>query len=98
MGILCWWIENRMIYAGYKYYLHFATGVLMKTYYYLGWFRNFFPENLRKVLKEDIIDRKSIVMISSNPSLYEDNGATERSCLDQAGIKFYEYHLINYRV
>ncbi|MDP4550098.1 Type 1 glutamine amidotransferase-like domain-containing protein [Alkalihalobacillus macyae] len=70
----------------------------MKTHYYLGWFRNFFPENLRKVLKEDIIDRKSIVMISSNPSLYEDNGATERSWLDQASIKFDEYHLINYRV
>ncbi|MGR9049608.1 Type 1 glutamine amidotransferase-like domain-containing protein [Halobacillus faecis] len=70
----------------------------MKTHYYLGWFRNFFPENLRNVLKEDIIDRKSMVMISSNPSLYDDNGATERSWLDQAGIKFDEYHLINYQV
>ena len=70
----------------------------MKTHYYLGWFDNFFPENLGKVLKEDITDRKSIVMISSNPSLYEDDGATERSWLDQAGIIFDEYHLINYRV
>ncbi|MYL70583.1 cyanophycinase [Halobacillus litoralis] len=70
----------------------------MKIHYYLGWFSNFFPENLRKVLKEDIIDRKSIVMISSNPSLYEDDGATERSWLDHAGIMFDEYHLINHRV
>ncbi|WP_079478982.1 Type 1 glutamine amidotransferase-like domain-containing protein [Halobacillus salinus] len=70
----------------------------MKTHYYLGWFENFFPKNLRKILEEDITDRKSIVMISSNPSLEEDNGATERSWLDQAGIKFDEYHLINYRV
>ena len=37
-------------------------------------------------------------MISSNPSIYEDDGATERWWLDQAGIMFDEYHLINYRV
>ncbi|WP_188455758.1 Type 1 glutamine amidotransferase-like domain-containing protein [Virgibacillus oceani] len=70
----------------------------MKTHYYLGWFSNFFPEKLGKVLQEDITDRKSLTMISSNPSLYEGDGATERSWLDQAGIIFDEYHLINYRV
>lgn len=75
-----------------------ATGVLMKTHYYLGWFSSFFPEKLGKVLQEDITDRKSLAMISSNPSIYEDDGATERSWLDQAGIVFDEYHLINYRV
>lgn len=37
-------------------------------------------------------------MISSNPSIYEDDGSTERSWLEQAGIMFDEYHLINYRV
>lgn len=37
-------------------------------------------------------------MISSNPFFYEDDGATEHSWLDQAGIMFDEYHLINYRV
>lgn len=74
------------------------TGVLMKTHYYLGWFNAFFPENLGRVLQEDIIDRKSIAMISSNPFNYEDDGSTERSWLDQAGIMFDEYHLINYRV
>ncbi|MFJ7936326.1 Type 1 glutamine amidotransferase-like domain-containing protein [Sporosarcina sp. NPDC096371] len=70
----------------------------MKTHYYLGWFSNFFPESLGKVLQEDITDRKSLAMISSNPSINEDDGAFERSWLDQAGIMFDEYHLINYRV
>ncbi|KEK09164.1 cyanophycinase [Lysinibacillus sphaericus] len=70
----------------------------MKTHYYLGWFNDFFPENLVRVLQEDITDRKSLAMISSNPFLYEDNGTTERSWLDQAGILFDDYHLINYHV
>ena len=70
----------------------------MKTHYYLGWFNNFFPDKLGRVLQEDITDRKSLVMISSNPLFYEDDGTTERSWLDQAGILFDEYHLINYRV
>ncbi|MFJ7919920.1 Type 1 glutamine amidotransferase-like domain-containing protein [Lysinibacillus fusiformis] len=67
----------------------------MKTHYYLGWFNDFFPENLVRVLQEDITDRKSIAMISSNPFLNEDVGATERSWLDQADIRFEDYHLIN---
>lgn len=70
----------------------------MKTHYYLGWFNDFFPENLGKVLEEDIADRKSLAMISSNPLLNEDVGAAERSWLDQAGIMFEDYHLINYHV
>ncbi|RDI41091.1 Type 1 glutamine amidotransferase-like domain-containing protein [Falsibacillus pallidus] len=70
----------------------------MKTHYYLGWFTNLFPESLGRVLQEDITDRKSIVMISSNPSIYEHEGAAEKSWLDHAGIMFDEYHLINYRV
>ncbi len=70
----------------------------MKTHYYLGWFNNFFPENLSRVLQGDITDRKSLAMISSNPSIYENAGVTERSWLDQAGIMFDEYHLINFRV
>lgn len=74
------------------------TEVHMKTHYYLGWFNDFFPENLVRVLQEDITDRKSLAMISSNPFLYEDNGTTERSWLDQAGILFDDYHLINYHV
>ena len=70
----------------------------MKTYYYLGWFNKFFPENLGRVLQKDITDRKSLVMISSTPLVAEADGAAERSWLDHAGIMFDEYHLINYRV
>lgn len=70
----------------------------MKTHYYLGWFNNFFPEKLGKVLQKDISNRKSLVMISSNPSFYEEVSATERSWFDYANILFDEYHLINYCV
>ncbi|MGE7841674.1 Type 1 glutamine amidotransferase-like domain-containing protein [Lysinibacillus sp. NPDC093712] len=70
----------------------------MKTHYYLGWFNNFFPEKLGKVLQKDISNRKSLVMINSNPSFYEEVGATERSWFDHANILFDEYHLINYHI
>lgn len=70
----------------------------MKTHYYLGWFSNFLPETLERMLKEDITNRKSIAMISTNPDIYEEIGATERSWLDVAGIAFDEYHLINYQL
>jgi len=72
----------------------------MKTHYYLGWFNDVFFEKLVNLLHEDITDRKSLVMISANPFLYEDEevGATERSWLDQAKIIFDEYHLINYSI
>lgn len=67
----------------------------MKTHYYLGWFTDFFPENLSKALREDLPERKSLVMVSSDPSDVEVDGAVERSWLDQAGISFDEYHLID---
>ena len=67
----------------------------MKTHYYLGWFTDFFPENLSKALREDLTERKSLVMISSDPSDAEVDGAVERSWLNQAGIQFNQYHLID---
>ncbi|KYG26633.1 Type 1 glutamine amidotransferase-like domain-containing protein [Alkalihalobacillus trypoxylicola] len=70
----------------------------MKTHYYLGWFNNFFPKNLSRALQEDITDRKSFIMISSNPFSNEVDGAIERSWLEEAGIMFDEYHLIDHRV
>lgn len=72
----------------------------MKIHYYLGWFNDVFLEKLVRVLHEDIIDRKSLVMISANPFLHEDEkvGATERSWLKQANIMFDEYHLIDYGI
>ncbi|WP_281864024.1 Type 1 glutamine amidotransferase-like domain-containing protein [Planomicrobium okeanokoites] len=70
----------------------------MKIHYYLGCFTEYFPVKLEKSLKEDIMERKSLVMISSMPAADDNIGTTERSWLDHAGIKFDEYHLINYRV
>lgn len=83
---------------GIKVIYTLLQGGYMKIHYYLGWFNTFFPENLGKELREDITDRKSLAMISSNPSIYEDDGTAERSWLDQAGIIFDKYHLINYQV
>jgi cyanophycinase len=72
----------------------------MKTHYYFGWFNDVFIEKLIRLLNEDIADRRSLVMISANPYLHDDEevGATERSWLDQANIMFDEYHLIDYGV
>lgn len=70
----------------------------MKTHYYLGWFNDFFPEKLSEQLQEDITDRKSLVMVSSDPLRDDADGTVERSWLDQAGIEFDEYQLIDYRV
>ncbi|MGH4117721.1 Type 1 glutamine amidotransferase-like domain-containing protein [Clostridium sp.] len=72
----------------------------MKTHYYFGWFNDVFLEKLVRLLHEDITDRKSLVMISANPFLHENEevGATERSWLDKANIMFDEYDLIDYSV
>ena len=70
----------------------------MNTHYYLGWFNDFFPERLSEVLREDITDRKSLILISSNPLDDEVDGAAERSWLAHAGILFDDHHLINYGI
>lgn len=72
----------------------------MKIHYYLDWFNDRIPENIAKLLDNDIRDRKSIVMISADPFFYEDVeiGTTERSWLDQASIMFDEYHIIDYDI
>lgn len=70
----------------------------MKTHYYLGWFTQFFPEQLGKRIQKDITNRKSLVMISGNPWLDEEDGATELSWLAHEGIRFEEYHRIHSQV
>lgn len=71
----------------------------MKTHYYLGWFTDFFFENLVRLLYEDITDRKSLVMISANPFIYDDEVyETELSWLNHVNIMFDEYYLIDYRM
>lgn len=70
----------------------------MKIHYYLGWFSTHFPKPLAQALQEDVTERKSLVMISGSPSFPDEDGAAERSWLDEADIRFEEYHLINDRV
>ncbi|MGC5773855.1 Type 1 glutamine amidotransferase-like domain-containing protein [Paenibacillus pabuli] len=75
----------------------------MKTHYYLSWFNDFFPEKLVKLLHEDITDRKSLVMISAQPSGYKDEQVNmddvfERTWFNQANIIFEEYHFIDHRM
>ncbi|NUU64035.1 Type 1 glutamine amidotransferase-like domain-containing protein [Paenibacillus agri] len=75
----------------------------MKTHYYLSWFNDFFPEKLVQCLHEDIKDRKSLVMISADPSGYTAeqinfDDVSEWTWLNQANIIFNEYHFIDYRM
>jgi cyanophycinase len=75
----------------------------LKTHYYFSWFNNFFPEKLVKLLQEDVQDRKSLVMISADPSGYTGeqinfDDVSEWTWLNQANIMFDEYHFIDYRI
>ncbi|MBY0009998.1 Type 1 glutamine amidotransferase-like domain-containing protein [Paenibacillus typhae] len=75
----------------------------MSTHYYFSWFNEFFPEKLVKCLEKDIRDRKSLVMISAEPSAYEGEQINfkeipEWTWLNQANIAFDEYHFIDYRM
>ncbi|WP_145321704.1 Type 1 glutamine amidotransferase-like domain-containing protein [Paenibacillus xylanexedens] len=75
----------------------------MNTHYYFSWFNHFFPEKLVQCLDEDIKDRKSLVLISANPSIDQDEqvnvaDTSEWTWLNQANIVFDEYHFIDYRM
>jgi cyanophycinase len=75
----------------------------LSTHYYFSWFNDFFPEKLVERLQEDIADRKSLVMISAQPSDDEDEQVnfediTEWTWLTQANLHFVEYHFIDYRM
>ncbi|WP_336765065.1 Type 1 glutamine amidotransferase-like domain-containing protein [Paenibacillus sp. USHLN196] len=75
----------------------------MSTHYYISWFNDFFPEKLVKLLHEDIQDRKSLVMISADPSGYTDeqinfDDISEWTWLNQANIIFDENHFMDYRM
>ncbi|WP_313960275.1 Type 1 glutamine amidotransferase-like domain-containing protein [Paenibacillus xylanexedens] len=75
----------------------------MSTHYYFSWFNDIFPEKLVERLHEDITDRKSLVMISAEPSDYEGEQVnfediTEWTWLTQVILSFDEYHFIDYRI
>lgn len=68
----------------------------MSIRYYFSWFDNGFPSNITKLLKNDITDRKSLVMISGNPEeeIFESDFFIKK-WFDQVGILFNEYHIFN---
>ncbi|WP_339254152.1 Type 1 glutamine amidotransferase-like domain-containing protein [Paenibacillus sp. FSL P2-0136] len=75
----------------------------MSTHYYFSWFNDFLPEGLVEWLQEDLQDRQSLVMISAQPSDYEDGqinfeDITEWTWLHQANLMFKENHFIDYRM
>lgn len=70
----------------------------MMTCYYLGWFNDFFPTHLANALLQDITERQSLVMISSDPASTTGNGVTELSWLREAGLLFQNHHLVNYEM
>ncbi|MFB8374720.1 cyanophycinase [Paenibacillus taichungensis] len=75
----------------------------MSTHYYFSWFNHFFPEKLVHCLHEDIQDRKSLVMISADPSGYTGDqinfdDVSEWTWLNHANIIFDECHFIDYRM
>lgn len=74
----------------------------MKIHYYFGWFNSNIPEQLAEILRIDIPEKKSLVMISTIPSNYEDSTEMSDMVKDiwfgSAGIIFDEYHSIDYRM
>ena len=72
----------------------------MSTHYYFGWFTDGFPEKLVGLLHADLVDRRSLVMISANPLIHQDEsvGSTERYWLEKAELKFDECHVVDFAV
>lgn len=71
----------------------------MQIRYYFSWFDDGLPETIISLLQEDLTDRKSLVMISGQPSNFEEstNNVVTESWLKPAGILFDEYQMIDYR-
>ena len=74
----------------------------MKTHYYFSWFADGFPEKLKKVLNEDITDRKSLVTISTKPADFEyheeEYNMIKKEWFGKADIVFDKHHWIDYKV
>lgn len=49
-------------------------------------------------MSQDVIDRQSLVMISSDPASTVVNGVIELSWLRETGLLFQKYHLVNYEM
>lgn len=78
-----------------------GEGITMQIRYYLDWFyEKGFSDKLVSALNEDIVERKSLVMIAAEA--YDDteeqvsgDNIFEKTWFDQADIFFDEYHLID---
>ena len=74
----------------------------MRTHYYFSWFDSNLPEKAARKLNEDIVDRKTLVTISTRPSdfaYHEDEyNMVKNKWLGAAGIVFDKYHWIDYDV
>lgn len=72
----------------------------MQIRYYLSWFDDSLPEQLVFSLKKDIKDFQSLVMISGQPSSFEEKhtNLVKDAWLTPAGLIFEENHLIDYRM
>lgn len=78
-----------------------GEGITMQIRYYLDWFyEKGFTDKLVSALNEDIVERKSLVMIAAES--YDDteeqvsgDNIFEKTWFDQADIFFDEYHLID---
>lgn len=78
-----------------------GEGITLQIRYYLDWFyEKGFSDKLVSALNEDIVERKSLVMIAAES--YDDteeqvsgDNIFEKTWFDQADIFFDEYHLID---
>ncbi len=78
-----------------------GEGITVQIRYYLDWFyEKGFSDKLVSALNEDIVERKSLVMIAAES--YDDteeqvsgDNIFEKTWFDQADIFFDEYHLID---
>jgi len=72
----------------------------MTIHYYFSWFDEELPENLIQLLDEDLVDRKSLVMISGQPTTMEtsnrnivtDDWLPSRGIIEFAGEKTHYFN------
>ena len=73
----------------------------MRTHYYFGWFNAAIPKEVVYALNDDILDKRSLVIISSIPADYEYTDKMFDFARDiwfePAGVSFERYSSIDYR-
>ncbi|MCL2396672.1 MAG: Type 1 glutamine amidotransferase-like domain-containing protein [Defluviitaleaceae bacterium] len=72
--------------------------IAMRIHYYSGWFDGPLPERLAEMLREDIIDRKSIAVVWGVWNIEEYMNIAKDTWFGPAGIVFEQYHAIDPRM